>query len=110
MANIPPFKRSDPIPNVQTKAGINILVRRGHNTALKILMKNINRITRLKLSMVKSNPKLIRYNPIKFAMNSIRYLFNESPGVFLSSSMSRILVTSPDFFLKNEYLIKLCLN
>ena len=87
-ANIPPFKIRDPIPKVQTKMGIYIFVISGHNIALKILMKNINNTTLYRFVTVKSNPKLIRYNPIKFAMNSTRYLFNDSPGVFLSSSIS----------------------
>ena len=93
-ANIPPFKIRDPIPKVQTKRGIYIFVISGHNIALKILMKNINNTTLYRFVNVKSNPKLIRYNPIKFAMNSTRYLFNDSPGVFLSSSISLIFLTS----------------
>ena len=93
MANIPPFNRRDPIPKVQTKTGIIIFVISGHNTALKTLMKNMNSTTRLKLVTVKSSPKLIKYNPIKFAMNSIIYLFSDSPGVFLSSSMSLMLIS-----------------
>ena len=89
-ARIPPFKARAAIPKVQTKNGMSIFVRNGHNMALKILMKNMNRMTSLKLSMVKSNPKLIKYMPIKFAMNSTKYLFNDNPGVFLSSSTSLI--------------------
>jgi hypothetical protein len=98
-ANIPPFKVRAPIPKVQTRNGINILVRSGHKIALKILMKNTNSTTSLNLVMVKSNPKLIKYNPIKFAMKSTKYLFADSPGVFLSSAMSLIFVYLPYYFI-----------
>ena len=86
----PPFKARAAIPKVQTKKGINNFVRSGHNIALIIEMKNMNMITLFKLVNLKSNPKLIKYNPIKFAMNSIKYLLSDSPGVFLSSSISLI--------------------
>ena len=98
--NIRPFKTRDPIPKVQTSTGMNILLRSGHNTALKILMKNMNSRTLKKLVIVKFNPKLIKYNPIKFAANNTKYLLADSPDVFLSSSMSLIFLLSyPNFFI-----------
>ena len=94
-ANIPPFKIRDPIPKVQTKMGIYIFVISGHNIALKILMKNINNTTLYRFVTVKSNPKLIRYNPIKFAMNSTRYLFNDSPRRIFKFVNISLFLTSP---------------
>ena len=45
-----------------------------------------------KLLNVRFNPKLIKYTPNTFEINSIKYLA-DNPGAFLSSSMSLIIFT-----------------